>query len=75
MKFGLRIRYEPQDYTVQAGDTASRVARKTGIPFYLLTQKNSGRNLDLLSIGVVLELPSKDVHDALRPQPQQTHCR
>lgn len=70
-EIGLRIRYEPQDYTVQAGDTASRVARKTGIPFYLLVQKNSGRNLDLLSIGDILELPSKDVTMPYAPNPNK----
>jgi lipoprotein-anchoring transpeptidase ErfK/SrfK len=70
-EIGLRIRYEPQDYTVQAGDTASRVARKTGIPFYLLMQKNSGRNLDLLSIGDILELPSKDVTMPYAPNPNK----
>ncbi len=68
---GLRIRYEPQVYTVQAGDTASRVARKTGIPFYLIAQQNSGRDLDRLSIGDTLQIPSKDVTMPHKPMPHK----
>ncbi|MEO0564334.1 MAG: L,D-transpeptidase family protein, partial [Chloroflexota bacterium] len=57
----LRIRYHPHTYTVQAGDTASRIARKTGIPFFLIQQHNAGRDLDVLSIGDTLNMPTRDV--------------
>ena len=68
---GLRIRYEAQVYTVEGGDTASRIARKTGIPFYLIAAQNSGRNLDRLSIGDTLQLPSKDVTMPHTPKPNK----
>ena len=57
----LRVRYHPQEYVVEAGDTASKIARKTGIPFYLIEQHNAGRDLDVLSIGDTLTMPTRDV--------------
>jgi LysM repeat protein len=57
----LRVRYLPEDYEVVAGDTASKIARKTGIPFYLIEQNNPGRDLDVLSIGDTLKMPTRDV--------------
>ncbi|MEL6148502.1 MAG: L,D-transpeptidase family protein [Chloroflexota bacterium] len=57
----LRIRYFPQSYTVEAGDTASKIARKTGIPFYLIEQHNPGRDLNVLSVGDTLNMPTRDV--------------
>ncbi len=56
----LRIRYREWTYTVERGDTAYRISRKTGIPFYLFTETNPGVNLDVLSPGDTLNLPSKD---------------
>lgn len=67
----LRIRYRSQNYTVQAGDTAFAIARKTGIPFYLIRDMNSGRNLDQLSPGDVLVLPSRDVTIQVDPIPSK----
>ncbi|MFZ4813511.1 MAG: L,D-transpeptidase family protein [Phototrophicaceae bacterium] len=57
----LRVRYHPQDYVVQGGDTASKIARRTGIPFYLIQQHNPGRDLNVLSIGDTLNMPSRDM--------------
>lgn len=57
----LRVRYRAADYVVVAGDTASRIARKTGIPFYLIEQYNPGRDLNILSIGDTLQLPTRDL--------------
>ncbi len=57
----LRVRYHAQEYVVEAGDTASKIARKTGIPFYLIEQHNAGRDLDVLSIGDTLTMPTRDV--------------
>ncbi|MEM6529616.1 MAG: L,D-transpeptidase family protein, partial [Chloroflexota bacterium] len=57
----LRVRYFPQNYVVEAGDTASKIARKTGIPFYLIEQHNPGRDLNVLSVGDTLNMPTRDV--------------
>lgn len=67
----LRIRYRSQNYTVQAGDTAFAIARKTGIPFYLIRDMNAGRNLDQLSPGDILALPSRDVTIQAEPIPSK----
>jgi hypothetical protein len=63
----LRIRYHPLAYTVVAGDTGYRIARKTGIPFYLIQDANPGFDLSLLSPGDILNLPSRDVTVPLPP--------
>ena len=56
----LRVRYRPTQYTVVSGDRGYSIARKTGIPFNLLEQANAGRNLNVLSVGDVLNIPSRD---------------
>ena len=64
----LRVRYRPTVYEVQRGDTGFRIARKTGIPFFQIKDANSGRNLDVLSVGDILNLPSRDIalpHDPI----------
>ncbi|MEZ4666498.1 MAG: L,D-transpeptidase family protein [Anaerolineae bacterium] len=63
----LRIHYHPTTYTVAAGDTGYRIARKTGIPFYLIQEANSGLDLSVLSPGDTLHLPSRDVTVPLPP--------
>jgi lipoprotein-anchoring transpeptidase ErfK/SrfK len=68
----LRVRYSPQKYVVEAGDTASKIARKTGIPFYLIEQHNPGRDLNILSIGDTLNMPTRDV---TMPNPPVPHKR
>jgi LysM repeat protein len=57
----LRVRYRPTTYTVERGDTAMAIARRTGIPFFLIEEANSGRDLNILSVGDVLQVPSRDV--------------
>jgi lipoprotein-anchoring transpeptidase ErfK/SrfK len=64
---GLRIRYHPLTYTVVAGDTGYRIARKTGIPFYLIRDANPGFDLGVLSPGDTVQLPSRDVTVPLVP--------
>ncbi len=56
----LRMRYYPQVYTVQPGDRGFSIARKTGIPFYLIQEANAGSSLDILYVGEELNLPSRD---------------
>lgn len=67
----LRIRYRDTRYTVESGDRAYSISRKTGIPFYLIQEANPGRNLDVLSVGDVLNLPSKDKSVPLDPIPNK----
>ncbi|MBN8617344.1 MAG: L,D-transpeptidase family protein [Anaerolineae bacterium] len=67
----LRIRYRDTKYEVVRGDTAYRISRKTGIPFYLIQEANPGRNLDILSPGDLLNLPSKDLAVPLNPVPNK----
>lgn len=67
----LRIRYRPTQYTVVRGDTATAIARKTGIPFYMIEQSNPGRDLNVLAIGDQLNLPSRDVALPLSPIPNK----
>lgn len=63
----LRIQYRPFEYQVQRGDTGFRIARKTGIPFYLIEEANPGRDLGVLSPGDIVRLPSPDVTLPLDP--------
>lgn len=67
----LRIRYRPQEYTVERGDTAYRIARKTGLPYYLVEKANEGRDLNVLSPGDTINLPSKDATIPLNPIPNK----
>jgi hypothetical protein len=67
----LRIRYRPTTYEVVAGDTGYRIARKTGMPYNLIEAANEGRDLNRLSIGDVINLPSRDVTLPLMPTPNK----
>src|SRR5262249_55476215 len=67
----LRIRYRPTTYTVVGGDRGYSISRKTGIPFYLIQEANAGHDLGTLSIGDVINLPSKDVVLPLDPVPNK----
>jgi hypothetical protein len=63
----LRIRYQRAQYEVVPGDTGYGIARRTGIPYNLIAEQNSGRNMDLLSVGDTIYLPSRDVTMPLLP--------
>lgn len=67
----LRIRYRPIEYEVVRGDTTYGIARKTGLPYFLVQEANTGRNLDMLSVGDKLNLPSRDVAIPLDPIPNK----
>ncbi|MCU0498496.1 MAG: L,D-transpeptidase family protein [Anaerolineae bacterium] len=56
----LRVRYRPSTYQVQRGDTAYLIARRLGVPFLLLQEANSGRDLGTLFPGDTVNLPSPD---------------
>ncbi|MBZ0291524.1 MAG: peptidoglycan binding domain-containing protein [Anaerolineae bacterium] len=63
----FRIRHRPTVYTVAAGDTAYGIARKTGLPFFLIEENNPGRDLSQLSPGDTLSIPSRDATVPLDP--------
>ncbi len=65
----LRVRYYPTTYQVVGGDTGYRIARRNGIPYYLVEEANLGRDLGKLSIGDIVQLPSRDKTLPLDPVP------
>lgn len=66
----LRVRYRTATYTVQPGDNGYRIARRNGVPFNLIQQANPNRDWDaLLSVGEVINLPSRDEVVPLDPVP------
>ena len=68
----LRIRYRTATYTVQPGDNGYRIARRNGVPFSLIQQANPNRDWDeLLSVGEVINLPSRDEVVPLDPVPNK----
>lgn len=67
----LRIRYRDSQYTVVSGDSGYRIARKTGVPYYLLAEANPGWDLSKLSPGDVIALPTKDKALPLDPVPNK----
>lgn len=56
----LRMRQRDMVYTIESGDFAYRLARRFGLPFHLIAQANPGRDLDNLSVGDQINLPSPD---------------
>lgn len=67
----LRIRYRPGTYQVVSGDTGYRIARKTGLPYYWIEKANEGRDLNRLSVGDVIALPSRDLTVPETPVPNK----
>ncbi|MDX1993142.1 MAG: peptidoglycan binding domain-containing protein [bacterium] len=67
----LRVRYRPTTYEVQPGDSGYGIARKTGIPYYLIEQLNNGRDMDQLSVGDLIQIPSRDVTMQHPPLPNK----
>lgn len=67
----LRIRYRPTKYEVISGDRAYGIARKTGIPYFMVEEVNSERDLNTLSVGDVLNIPSRDLTLPVDPVPNK----
>jgi LysM repeat protein len=66
----LRIRYRTATYEIQPGDNGYRIARRNGVPFNLIQQANPNRDWEaLLSVGEVINLPSRDEVVPLDPVP------
>lgn len=56
----LIVQHEPTTYTVVGGDTLTRIAWKVGIPYWRIAEANPGLNVDALTVGQQLTIPSKD---------------
>lgn len=56
----LTVHHDPTQYTVEAGDTLTRIAFKVGMPYWKIQQANPGINPDQLMAGEVLTIPSKN---------------
>ena len=57
----LRIRYHPTTYEVVRGDTAFRISRRTGVPYFEIVEANPGKDLSILSIGDEVNIPTRDI--------------
>jgi len=68
----LIVSHGPTTYTVQSGDTLTRIAWKTGMPIWRIMEANPSLNADVLSAGQTLTIPSKD---DLLPLPVIPHKR
>lgn len=60
MTASLRVYSAPTTYIVQPGDTLGAIAWKQGIPMWRITKANPGANLNALSTGQRITIPSKD---------------
>jgi lipoprotein-anchoring transpeptidase ErfK/SrfK len=68
----LRVRYRTTTYEVQSGDSGYRIARRTGVPFFLMEQANPNRDWDaMLTPGELVYLPSPDDVVPLDPVPNK----
>lgn len=61
MQAQITMHFYPSSYEVVAGDTGFKIARKTGIPFFLIEEVNADIDLSVLSPGDIINLPSRDV--------------
>jgi LysM repeat protein len=62
----VQILHGPQQYTVLPGDTIGSLSWKFGMPMYHIIRANSGLDMDSLSVGQTITIPSPD---ALLPLP------
>ena len=56
----VMVRHNPTTYTVQPGDTLSRIAYQSGMPYWKIQQANPAIDANHLSAGQVLTIPSKN---------------
>ena len=67
----MRVRHHTTTYTVRAGQTLSAIAEEVGIPYPYIQAENPGINIDALSAGQQLTLPSFDILLPLEPVPHK----
>jgi len=56
----LIVKHPPTTYTVEGGDTLTRVAWKVGIPYWRILDVNPGLDANGINPGQVINIPSKD---------------
>jgi lipoprotein-anchoring transpeptidase ErfK/SrfK len=56
----IRVYHRPTSYTVQPGDTLGTLSWKFGFPMFRLMNANRGINMEALSVGQTITIPSKD---------------
>lgn len=58
-----------KNYTIKSGDSLSKIAKRFGVSIEALTQVNSIKNPNRISVGAVLTIPetSSDAMDAIEP--------
>ena len=58
-----------KNYTIKSGDSLSKIAKRFGVSIQALTQVNSIKNPNRISVGAVLTIPetSSDAMDAIEP--------
>ena len=58
-----------KNYTIKSGDSLSKIAKRFGVSVEALTQVNSIKNPNRISVGAVLTIPetSSDAMDAIEP--------
>jgi LysM repeat protein len=55
------LTHPPRTYAVQAGDTLTQIARRFGIPSGRIAEVNLDIDVDKLSIGQIINIPSQDI--------------
>jgi hypothetical protein len=54
------VKHAPTSYLIQPGDTLLKIAWNQGIPLWRILQANPGMDIDNLSAGATITIPSKD---------------
>lgn len=67
----IRVWHGPTRYTVRAGQTLAAIAEEVGVPYPYIAAENPGINIDALSAGQVLTIPSRDILVPLEPVPHK----
>lgn len=67
----VRMRHRDQTYTINTGDFGYRLARRFGVPFFLIEEANPTVNFEELYVGDRITIPSPDVVLPEPPIPQK----
>ena len=67
----VRIQHLPQPYYVELQDTGFKIGRKKGLPFQLVYEANPNVEWTALTVGQLIQIPSRDVLVPEKPVPQK----
>ncbi len=67
----LRLNYLPQPYTIAPGDTGHSIGRRKGIPPNLILDANPSVQWNALTVGQIVQIPSRDVMTPAEPVPHK----